>query len=137
MPVSLYFMDKSCTIMRYDIVGAWTWEELLVPHERALAEVNGLPYRVDVIVDALHASGVPTELFTHIKYLYDRRALNVGVSVIATRNPFIVRMANIGMRIFPELAEHFVVVDSIEAALALVAAQRSKDASTAATQATD
>jgi hypothetical protein len=120
MPVSVYWVDEAQTIIRRDHIGEWT-----------VAEVEQSTYDIEVMSKSMQHTFHLIFNFTDsrtfpTKVLAAARGASQSISpyqglVIAVKMPmYLQALAHIAGRIYPKLAQNTFLVDTIEAAYALI-----------------
>jgi hypothetical protein len=92
MSVQFSWDNPENTIVRYDFVGKWTWEELYETFYQSWDEIAKLPYTVDSISDFSRTSNAPPSVMTHVRKLSQNRPENTGIMVIVDANNFLSMM---------------------------------------------
>lgn len=92
MPVHFSWDNPEKTIVRYDFVGKWTWEELYETFYQSWDEISKLSYMVDSISDFSRTSNAPPSVMTHVRKLSQNRPENTGTMVIVDANNFLTMM---------------------------------------------
>jgi hypothetical protein len=128
MPVRVYWLNESKTLIQYDFVGDWTWEEFYPVLEEALVMEISVGHRVDVICDFLSAGALPQNALANIKTITDKAPPNIGLSVFVTTNRFFNLMYDTAVRFYPKTKRFFVVASSMEEAHAIIDEDRAKEA---------
>lgn len=128
MAVRVYWLDEAKTLVQYDFVGDWTWEEFYPVLEEALVMEHSVPHRVDVICDFRSAGALPQNPLAHIKTITDRMPPNIGLSIFVTTNRFFNLMYDTAVRFYPKTKRFFVVASTMEEAHAIINEDRMKEA---------
>lgn len=134
MPITVAWDDELDNAVFYRFDGRWTWDDFLNAFVRELelaAELDGARY--DVLAEVVRGSNLPAgPAIAHVYGVYRRYPPNWGVTVVATPNPFIRAMFNVGFTVHPDARARFVVVDNLEAAREVIQARRSEHTVSAA-----
>ncbi|MCC6612623.1 MAG: hypothetical protein IT320_04035 [Anaerolineae bacterium] len=127
MPMHISWLDDEHTIILCSGEGHWTWEDFAEGVQRAVALMNTVSHRVDLIYDRKlgsyppRGSGLP-----HYKDALQRMPENAGMHVFVGAMHTVIQVT---MRLFfrlygrfidDEMAGRFVVADSVESAKALI-----------------
>jgi hypothetical protein len=124
MPVTVFWEDPEKTVVRYDFQGSWTWDELYAVYYEAIGMEKSVTHRVDVILDMSTSSRIPGNAILHVKNLAEKQPSNMGISVFVTRNPFIVSMYNMAVRVYGKVAFYFRIAKTLDEAHAMIATAR-------------
>src|ERR1041385_3286284 len=90
MPVHCYWEDSEKTIVRHDLEGTWTWDEMYAAFYKAIEMETAVTNRVDVILDMRHSTHtVPGNALLHVKNFSEKQPPNVGLCIFVTTNPFL------------------------------------------------
>ncbi len=100
MPVNFSWDNPEHTIVRYDFVGKWTWEELYATMYESWAEIDKLPYMVESISDFSKVNNVPPSAMTHLRSLSQNRPENTGTMVFVGANSYLTLMFQTFSKIF-------------------------------------
>jgi hypothetical protein len=128
MPVRVYWLNESKTLIQYDFVGDWTWEEFYPVLEEALVMEISVGHRVDAICDFRSTTALPQNALANIKTITDKAPPNIGLSVFVTTNRFFNLMYDTAVRFYPKTKRFFVVASSMEEAHAIIDEDRAKEA---------
>jgi hypothetical protein len=130
MSVHVYWEDESKAIVRYDFEGEWDWNELYSAYYEAIAMEKSVEHRVDVILDMRHSGRIPSNVLLHVKNFSDRQPPNIGLSVVVTPNTFVHSLYKVGVKFYSKIGFYFRVAVTLEAAHAMIAADRAPNAVT-------
>jgi hypothetical protein len=124
MSVAVRWSNLEKTIVVYDIEGRWTWDEFYPAYNEAIAMELSVTHRVDVIVDLHHANLLPDNVLTHIKNISDKQPPNIGITVIVTKNRFVLTMYQIGTKFYGKIGHYFRVAATTDEAYAMIQSTR-------------
>ncbi|MEP7285766.1 MAG: hypothetical protein ABI947_08360 [Chloroflexota bacterium] len=110
--------------VRFVFVGKWTWEEF----SSAINTINPIAEKADYVVDGIfdftNSAIIPDQALSNFRVLFKSRPANSGVLVAVTTLSLIESLATVFGKIYAKLGEQFFVVNSIEAAHALLEERR-------------
>ncbi len=121
MSIELLWEDDAKTILRFNFVGSWTWDDYYPLHEKAEQMAAAMPHIVHSMVDLRQNRSVPTNVITHLTNIANRQASNAGLTVLITNNRFLQMIHNTGAKIDANYARYFQIVSSEEAAYECIA----------------
>ncbi|NWF69552.1 MAG: hypothetical protein HXY40_10740 [Chloroflexi bacterium] len=127
MAVTIRWDNPQKTIMIYELIGKWTWEEFYAAFESARAMIEALPHIVDFICCVEAAPGplyLPPNTLLHIRGVYANSLPNAGITVVVGGDDLARSIFNILTRISPQIAQRFKLAASIEQAHLLLQQQR-------------
>jgi hypothetical protein len=124
MVIRYYWQDDEKTLIRYELEGSWTWDEMYQVLYEAREEILAIDHRVDAIIDLRNTHNVPAAGLTHIKRVSDLNTPNTVLSVFVTSSGFFRSLYEMAARIHKKVAQHYRIVSTIEEAEALIAASR-------------
>lgn len=124
MSVRMFWEDEREDILRYEVEGEWTWNELYMLYNQAEVNVE----RVDVIAHFSADSRIPADMMLHLSTIASMQEPNVGLCVIVTRNDMLRRMVNTAAKLYPHTRQIYRTAISISEAQAIIAADRAAQA---------
>ncbi len=124
MPVRVYWEDESHTLVHYDFVGNWTWDELYPAYYQAIEMEKSVTYRVDVILDMRQSRRIPANVLMHVKNISDKQPPNIGLSVLVSNSAFLASMYKIGVQFYAKIGHYFFLTTSLDEAYQMIAKAR-------------
>lgn len=121
MSVRYGWFDEARTIIRYDFAAGWQWAELedaITNVDRMIREVD---YPVYTIVDMSQISRIPPDILSSIHWGTFNAAPNWRFGIFVGANALLKALLNTFSRLYPRFRERYLVADSIEEAVALIA----------------
>lgn len=100
MPVLVDWDNPEKTIIRYQFIDPWTWQEYHETHARGWALISTVRYTVDLILDFNQGGGMPSSALRHFQNAVESVHPNRGYVVIITTNPLIRSVMNALVRIY-------------------------------------
>lgn len=118
----------------YRFDGRWTWHDFLQAFARQLelaASLRGARY--DVLAEVTPGTSLPAgPAIAYVYGVYRRYPANWGITAVATPNPFIHAMFDVGFAVHPDARPRFFVVDNLQAARAVIQNSRGAPAANSA-----
>lgn len=129
MPVSVRWENDEQTIIQFDFVGKWTWDEFHTVYPQNLAMLDSVDYKVAFIVDMLRSDGLPGGALRQLKRVADLNHPNGGLTVYVGLNPLLSALGAAFRRIYPQSAAiyPFDFARSVEEAHAKIAQWRAEN----------
>jgi hypothetical protein len=100
MPVLVDWDNTEKTIIRYQFVDPWMWQEYQETYTRGWALISTVNYTVDLILDFSRGGGIPPDALRHFQPAVERVHPNRGYIVVITGNPLIRSVLNTLARIY-------------------------------------
>lgn len=124
MGVTSKWLDKSQTMICYNITGQWTWDELWTVIHDMRAQSDGHPYPIDIVADFTESRHVPNDALTHLRKLMATRPTNRRLSVFICPNNVMIRsLVSMAKPLLPRNA-NIHLVDTMDEALAVIQESR-------------
>ncbi len=120
MPVHLKWWDDTETILHYQFTDSWDWNEYDTTLRQGRALMKTKNHYVGILNDMAHTSKLPTSLLSKARGYISTKPKNTGLVVYATENRFIVMMFQMFAKVYPKLAEHYVIAQNNEVAVQLI-----------------
>jgi hypothetical protein len=127
MAVRVYWLDEAKTLLNYEFVGDWTWEEFYPVLEEAHAMSYSVSHRVDAICDFRSTTALPQNALANLKTITDKAPVNSGLSVFVTTSRFFTSMYDTAVKFYPKTRRYFVVAATMEEAHAIINEDRMKE----------
>lgn len=124
MGVNVFWVNDDKTIVQYDFIGRWTWEDFYPAYEEALRMEASVTHRVDVIINLLESRSIPPNALSHLKNITDKQPDNIGVSVLVTTHRFVKVMYDMGVKFYPKMRQYFAIVETMDEAFETIASVR-------------
>lgn len=130
MAIELYWDDDARTTMLMEIEGAWTWDEMYETAQKIKKVTDNATHEIAAILDVSRGATVPGgSIFNPQTLQHGRNMLKMGEGgtgplIIVGANSFIRTIYNALYRLDKKALSHVQFADTVEAARALLAAQR-------------
>jgi hypothetical protein len=135
MGVNVYWEDNERTLLRYDFIGKWDWNDLYASLGKGLKLEMQSINRVDVLLDLRQSGAIGDNAMAHIRKIGDKQPPNVGMLVVITPNKFLKTLFQVTMQSYPNAALYLRLAASEEEARMMIAEARSLDEGVVNTQA--
>lgn len=122
MAVHVKWWDDTRTILHYQFVGHWTWEEYWSAIEQA-RKYSVDEMRVDIVADFIETGMVPGSALTHLRKAVATRPPNRGIVVVVGTNIVVRSLISMSKPLLPR-AMRFDIVDTLEEALDIIYAEQ-------------
>ncbi len=121
MRIESAWVDEGCHSWLYiRFHQGWTWEEFYSIHVEVQPYLIALERALDVIVDARGTHTVPPGFLSRLPGIVSTLPPNIGRIVVVDASAVMRGLFTVFAGVYPTLAEHFLFVDSLEAAQALL-----------------
>jgi len=127
MSVEITWIDEEKTIMKYDMIGTWSWDDFYPVYDRAIVEEKAQNHTVYIVVDLRQSKSMPPNMLTHVKNISDHQPDNVGVNVIISNNRFIKMMFDIAVRMHSKIAHYFQIAHTLDDAIGLIQTAKQRE----------
>ncbi|NWG16714.1 MAG: hypothetical protein HXY41_08775 [Chloroflexi bacterium] len=118
MPVTVEWDNAEKTIVRMEMVGAWTWDEAYAGAESGYALLEEVGYEVGVIIDFSRGTRLPPNAITSARHMIQRRHPRTGLTVFVGANNLFVALWNTFSKVYALFAhqQNSVFADSVKQA---------------------
>ncbi|MDZ4669530.1 MAG: hypothetical protein SH821_01555 [Phototrophicales bacterium] len=120
MPVQLKWWDDTETILHYEFLDPWDWNEYDMTLRKGRALMREKSYYVGILNDMSHTTKLPTSLLSKARGYISTKPQNTGLVVYATDNKFLVTMFQIFAKVYPKLAENYIISSTLDTAVTLI-----------------
>lgn len=127
MPVTVNWDNDDKTIVRYQLSGAWTPEELFPALDQGAALMNSIDYPVDVILDFAGSTAFPLDkLFAMGRYAEGKTSANQRRVVMVRSLPVLRGLLDTMRRFLPRATRGVYFADTLDDAYALIAREAAR-----------
>jgi hypothetical protein len=130
MPVQIVWDDpEQRSIMLFELVGKWTWEEFYHAYEAQWEEVAEIGHRVDAIVDLTQSQQMPGGAINQVRRYSNRRPQTPGITVLAGANNYISAFIEAIQKLFSTLSQRTLPMQfakTVDEARAVIAKSRAE-----------
>jgi hypothetical protein len=81
MPVTNVWDNDEKTVIRMEVVGRWTWDEMYQGSQDGYIMLETVDNIVDAIIDFSQSAGIPPNALTHARNMMGRQHPRTGVTV--------------------------------------------------------
>lgn len=125
MTIITSWVDSEKTIARYDFVGRWTWEEMMVAIKEMYVMLDSVPHMVDIIIDLSQSpSEPPRGMLAHLRTGTMEARANWNSGIFVGVSPFVRVLINTFRRVEPGLAKRYAVANTVDEALTIILKRR-------------
>lgn len=115
MPIHVNWDNDEKTIVRYTFVGKWDWNDFWEAAKASTELSNTVPHQtVDVIGDLSQTHMMPARGLKHLQNVTKLRPANRGVVYFYGANRFVRQLTDALIRMSPNLANDYHMVDTEE-----------------------
>lgn len=114
MPVHLKWWDNTETILHYEFVDPWDWNEYDTMLRQGRALMREKDHYVGILNDMTQTQKLPTSLLSKARGYISTKPRNTGRVIFATQNKFVVMMFQMFIRVYPKLAENYHIRATLE-----------------------
>jgi hypothetical protein len=128
MSVTVSWDNPEKTVIRYDLRGAWTWQEFHLAMDEGVVMRTSVSHVVDVIANLEQSAGIPPNTLSQLRRLYKVKLDNRGMVVLAGGSAFVAALVKIFQSLHLRARREAAVAPSVERARALLRErQRGRD----------
>lgn len=95
MPIQVNWGNEAKTVVVFEFLGDWTWDEYYQGRKRGIALGNEVPHVVNLIVDYSQSSMFPRNMLSHFGSSMDHNPKEFDLAVIVTESAFAIAMLNV------------------------------------------
>jgi hypothetical protein len=100
MAIRLFWDNPEQTILRMEITGRWSWEEMYEASENSILMRQTVNHPVASIVDFSDALGIPDSAIAHGKNIMDKQDVYGGVTVFVQPDFAFMSLWEVMMKIY-------------------------------------
>src|SRR5689334_8333352 len=104
MPVINTWDNDEKTIIRMEVSGRWTWDEMYQASESGFAMLDSVAHTVYPILDFSQSLGMPPNAITHARNMMGRQHPRTGMTVFVGANTLFVNLWRIFVRLYALLS---------------------------------
>jgi hypothetical protein len=129
MTITVEWDNADKTIIRWDFVGIWEWQEVYAAAEMSGRLRNEVTHSVSVILNLEKATNMKQGALTHTKTVLSFNPDNRDLVIAAGPSAFLHSMVEIFRKMNVSMADKFLGVDSVKEARKVIAARRAENGS--------
>lgn len=82
MAISVNWDNEQDTLLRYDFVGSWNWNDLSQANLKAFRMMTAVDHEVNVIFNMAESAGLPVGALNNMRQMFDLAPINMGTIVL-------------------------------------------------------
>lgn len=128
MPITNSWDNAEKTIVRMEISGAWTWDEMNRAFNESTAMLDSVNHIVYQIVDMSQSQHTPGNFIPNARNLMKRRHPRLGIAVFVGANAMVIGLWRMFARVYTIIAreQNFTFVGTLDEARALIVEARQR-----------
>lgn len=108
MAIKVIWDDETKTILRYDFIGNWTWNEFYAASAEFHAQLDSVDHKVDTIINLTDSAGMPGNVLSQAYSAFQNQHPNdTGLNVIVSKGMLIQILVNTFSRVYSNFTENF------------------------------
>jgi hypothetical protein len=125
MPVTNVWDNNEKTIIRMEVSGRWTWDEMYQASSAGYGMLDSVSHTVYPIIDFSQSLGMPPNAITHARNMMGRQHPRTGMTVFVGANTLFVNLWRIFIRLYALFSreQDFTFAKSLDEARQLLAAK--------------
>jgi hypothetical protein len=116
MGIKVQWDNEQHTLVRWDFLGVWNWNDFLAAQNESNTLIKSVPYTVDIISDVSQIHPVPPGAIGQFRLYRRNDPENTGQVVLVGANIYIRTIVDIFRGMFPNTGGQFTFANSIEEA---------------------
>jgi hypothetical protein len=124
MSINVQWDNDEHTLVRWDFIGMWDWNDFLAAQKASNDLINTVPHTVDIISDVSQSPHVPPGAIGRFRTYRRNDPANAGRVVLVGASIYIKTIVEIFRGMFPKTGGNFTFADSLEEARATLTAKR-------------
>lgn len=125
MSFALKWDNEERTIIRSEVVSAWTWDDFVAQIMGAYAMMYTVDHTVDVIADGMGGQTLPPgDMMIRLRSVRGERPPNMGRLVLVDANPFVRAIGGIMSKVYPYTRGMLRFADTLDEARQLLRMER-------------
>lgn len=118
MPIHVDWDNEHRTVIRYEFVNPWSWQDLIDAIDQVDEMVRDVPYTVHFIADMTRGDTLPDKFLTYISTISRKVRGRDGLIVVINTNTFAQAVYGIFTRLNNNVMSRVVFAPSLQAARA-------------------
>jgi hypothetical protein len=116
MPIHVQFDNEQRTIMRYEFIGRWTWQEYHQAIEQGYTLSKPIPYTVNLILDFSQGNTLPHNALSIFGTSMKTPPRDFDFAVVVSQSAFIQMVVKVFQRVYREMGNKLIYVQTIKEA---------------------
>ncbi len=123
MPINLEWDNPDKTVLRMDVIGRWTWDEMYQASHEGYKMLDAVPHRVCSLIDFSASQGIPSNAITHARNMMGKQHPRTGLTVMVGVSPLFLSLWRVFVRVYALFSreQDFTFAGSLEEARAILA----------------
>ena len=122
MSIKVQWDNEEHTLLRWDFVGIWNWNDFQAAQKESNALINSVSYTVDIIGDVSQSHHVPPGAIGQFRTYRRNDPENTGRVVLVGASIYIKTIVEIFRGMFPNTGGNFTFANSLDEARSVLAA---------------
>lgn len=118
MPINVCWDNEHCTVIRYEFVNPWSWQDLIDAIDQVDKMIRDVPYTVHFIADMTRGDTLPDKFLSHIQAASRKVRERDGLIVVINTNTFAQAVYGIFTRLNNNVMSRVVFAPTLHAARA-------------------
>lgn len=110
MPITVQWYEEEQKNIQYDVVNIWSWQDLADAIEEAIALLDSVDYKVNLIIDFTNTTYIPPVSIVHLNKVANAPTVNhpnTKKLIMVGANKYIQVIFNVFKKVFPFAAERY------------------------------
>ncbi|MEO8609041.1 MAG: hypothetical protein ABI690_14220 [Chloroflexota bacterium] len=122
MPISNSWDNDEKTIIRMDVSGIWTWDDLNRAFDESSAMLDSVNHTVYPIVDLSQSQNIPANFIPNARSLMKKRHPRSGMAVFVGASALVISLWRMFARIYTIIAreQDFAFADTVDEARSIL-----------------
>jgi hypothetical protein len=116
MGINVQWDNDDHTLVRWDFVGEWNWDDFLAAQKASNDFINSVTHTVDIIVDVSKSQHLPPGAIGRFRTYRRDDPENTGRAVVVGASIYIRTMVDIFRGMFPNTGGNFTFANSLDEA---------------------
>jgi len=126
MPVQVSWDDAAQTIIRWEYVGKWTWNEVSSTFQQVNQMMRAVEHPVSIIHDLTQSTRMPGGALTQAYRFTSALPENWDISVVVGSGAFVESLLDIFRKVYAKLGDHYKNAPTLDEARAIIARRKVK-----------
>ena len=124
MSINVQWDNEEHTLVRWDFIGMWDWNDFLAAQKASNDLINSVPHTVNIISDVSRSPHVPPGAIARFRTYRRVDPENAGRVVLVGASIYIKTIVEIFRGMFPNTGGNFTFANSLEEARSELTAKR-------------
>lgn len=124
MSINVQWDKEQQTILRWDFMGVWDWDDFLAAQKQSNNLINSVAHTVDIIGDVTQSYHLPPGAIGRFRTYRRDDPKNTGQVVVVGASVYIRTMVDIFRGMFPNTGGNFTFANSLDEARSILNAKK-------------